>query len=297
MMYKTYEDMVNKAKNKNLKLSVAAAQDSEVISAIKKAYDLKIAEPILFGDENKIKEIMKEQEIKDDFKIVNCLDDKEASLKAVESIRVGESDILMKGILNSSDFLRPALDSNKGIKAGKLISHLGAFEIKGEEKIIFMADGGVNVQPNLEEKKEILLNSMDALENMGMDDLKVAILAANEKVSDKIPATKDARELVEMREEGIIPKGIIEGPIALDVAISKEAAEHKNIKSKVSGEVDLFIVPNIESGNIFGKSLIYYGQAKMAGIILGFNNPVVMTSRSDTAENKLNSIAMAVLAY
>lgn len=296
-MYKTYEDMVNKAKNKNLKLSVAAAQDSEVISAIKKAYDLKIAEPILFGDENKIKEIMKEQEIKDDFKIVNCLDDKEASLKAVESIRVGESDILMKGILNSSDFLRPALDSNKGIKAGKLISHLGAFEIKGEEKIIFMADGGVNVQPNLEEKKEILLNSMDALENMGMDDLKVAILAANEKVSDKIPATKDARELVEMREEGIIPKGIIEGPIALDVAISKEAAEHKNIKSKVSGEVDLFIVPNIESGNIFGKSLIYYGQAKMAGIILGFNNPVVMTSRSEAAENKLNSIAMAVLAY
>lgn len=297
MMYKTYEDMVNKAKNKNLKLSVAAAQDSEVISAIKKAYDLKIAEPILFGDENKIKEIMKEQEIKDDFKIVNCLDDKEASLKAVESVRVGESDILMKGILNSSDFLRPALDSNKGIKAGKLISHLGAFEIKGEEKIIFMADGGVNVQPNLEEKREILLNSMNALGNMGMDDLKVAILAANEKVSDKIPATKDARELVEMREEGIIPKGIIEGPIALDVAISKEAAEHKNIKSKVSGEVDLFIVPNIESGNIFGKSLIYYGQAKMAGIILGFNNPVVMTSRSETAENKLNSIAMAVLAY
>lgn len=296
-MYKTYEDMVNKAKNKNLKLSVAAAQDSEVISAIKKAYDLKIAEPILFGDENKIKEIMKEQEIKDDFKIVNCLDDKEASLKAVESVRVGESDILMKGILNSSDFLRPALDSNKGIKAGKLISHLGAFEIKGEEKIIFMADGGVNVQPNLEEKREILLNSMNALGNMGMDDLKVAILAANEKVSDKIPATKDARELVEMREEGIIPKGIIEGPIALDVAISKEAAEHKNIKSKVSGEVDLFIVPNIESGNIFGKSLIYYGQAKMAGIILGFNNPVVMTSRSETAENKLNSIAMAVLAY
>lgn len=296
-MYKTYEDMVNKAKNKNLKLSVAAAQDSEVISAIKKAYDLKIAEPILFGDENKIKEIMKEQEIKDDFKIVNCLDDKEASLKAVESVRVGESDILMKGILNSSDFLRPALDSNKGIKAGKLISHLGAFEIKGEEKIIFMADGGVNVQPNLEEKREILLNSMNALGNMGMDDLKVAILAANEKVSDKIPATKDARELVEMREEGIIPKGIIEGPIALDVAISKEAAEHKNIKSKVSGEVDLFIVPNIESGNIFGKSLIYYGQAKMAGIILGFNNPVVMTSRSEAAENKLNSIAMAVLAY
>jgi phosphate butyryltransferase len=201
----------------------------------------------------------------------------------------------MKGKINSSDFLRAVLNSNNGLRTGRLLSHLAAYELPGAEKLIFLTDGGMNIAPSLADKKDILVNAMLALSAIGIKKPAVAILTANEIVSPKMPATVDAKALVEMSEKGELPPGIIEGPIAMDVAINPAAAEHKGLTSRVSGKVDLILMPNIETGNALGKALIHYANAKMAGIVLGATHPIILTSRAETADGKLNSIALACL--
>ncbi len=296
-MFTKFEEVVERAKKLGpFTVSVAVAQDLAVLKAIKMAEEMGLIKPILVGDEDKIKPMLGEVGLDKDTPILHEADDALAVEKAVSVVREGKASVLMKGFVNTSIFMRGILNRNKGLRTGRLISLLAGYEIPGHNKIVFCSDSGVNVAPNLDQKKDILANSLFALRSMGFEMPKVAALAANEMVDPKISATVDAKALVEMNERGELPSCIIEGPIAMDVACDAEAAKHKGIDSKVSGDVDLFFVPYIEVGNVLGKSWIHFNKAKWAGIVLGATNPVVLGSRSDTAEIKLNSIALACLA-
>jgi phosphate butyryltransferase len=295
-LYCNYSQIVEKIKSRGqVVISVAVAQDKEVLAAIKLAQDAGIAKAILVGDAQLITPLLAEVGLASDMQIIHEPDTTKAALKAVSIVRDGQAQVLMKGMINSSDFLRAVLNKEVGLRTGRQLSHLAAFEVPGQEKIIFVTDGGMNIAPTLTEKKSILTNAMLALHAMGITNPHVAVVAANEVVNDKMPVTVDAKALAQMSQDGELPAGIVEGPIALDVAISPEAAGHKGITSKISGSVDLILVPTIETGNILGKALIYYAHSKMAGIVLGATHPIVMTSRVETPEGKLNSIALACL--
>ncbi len=297
-MYRNYQEIQEKIKNLGrVTVSVAAAQDKDVLLAVKMAWEAGIAKGILVGDETLIRPLMREVGLPEDTPVIHEKEVTAAALKAVTLVSSGEAQVLMKGLINSSDFLRAALNKEKGLRTGRLLSHLSAFEIPGWEKLIFITDGGMNIAPSLQEKKEILINGMLSLQDMGIDHPRVGLLTANEVVNPKMPATVDAKMLSDMAAAGELPPGIIEGPIALDVAVSSEAARHKGLSSQVSGQVDLLVVPNIETGNALGKSIIYFARGKMAGIVLGASHPIVMTSRAETPEGKLNSIALACLVH
>lgn len=295
-MYCNYNEIVDEVKIRGpVTISVAVAQDKDVLLAIKMAQDAGIAQAILVGDADLITPMLVEVGLSEDAQVIHEPQTKLAALKAVSLVKHGQAQVLMKGLINSSEFLRAVLSKEEGLRTGRLLSHLGVFEIPGQEKLLFVTDGGMNIAPTLQEKKEILINSMLALHTMGIKEPRVAMLTANEVVSGRMPATVDAKALEDMSARGELPQGIVEGPIALDVAVSKEAAKHKGIDSKIAGNVDLMVVPNIETGNALGKALIYFAKSKMAGIVLGATHPIVMTSRSETPEGKMNSIALACL--
>jgi phosphate butyryltransferase len=291
-----FAELLNKARELGkVTISVAAAQDKDVLQAVKAAQDAGLADAILVGDAEVIRPLLSEVGLGAATTIIDEKNIIQAALTAVSLVRDGKAQVVMKGLLNSSDFLKAVLDSKVGLRTGRLLSHLAAFEVAGEAKLVFHSDGGMNIAPTLAEKTEILINGLLALQALGIDEPKVAVLTANEMVNPKMPATVDAKALGDLGAAGKLPTAIIEGPIAMDVALNQEAAKHKGITSKISGQVDLFLVPNIETGNALGKALIYYAKAKMAGVVLGATHPVVMTSRAETAEGKLNSIALACL--
>ncbi len=275
-------------------ISVAAAEDGAVLEAVRMAESIGLARAILVGDPDRIRPLAEKAGLAD-INIEPAADETEAAQKAVALIREQKADVLMKGLINTATFMRAVLSSTHGLRSGALLSHLAAFEVPGEKKLIFVTDGGLNISPDLAEKKAILENSLAALQAIGIQDPKVAIVTANEQVSAKMPSTVDARDLVEMRRNGTIVAGVIEGPIALDVALEPLSAAHKGIASQVSGDVDLFLMPGIETGNVFGKCLMHFARAKMAGLILGASCPIVLTSRAETAEGKLHSLALACL--
>jgi len=295
-LYCNYGEILAEVKSGGqVTVCVAVAQDKEVLEAIKLAQDMGIAQAILVGDAVLILPMLTQVGLAPDTPIIHEPDTWLAALKAVSLVKNGQAQVLMKGLINSSDFLRAVLDKKEGLRTGRLLSHLAAFEVPGQKKLIFVTDGGMNIAPTLQDKKSIVTNAMLALHSMGLKNPHVAVLAANEVVNHKMPATVDAESLVAMSRRGELPSGIVEGPISLDVAISPEAMNHKAIESKISGTVDLMLVPTIEVGNILGKALIYFANSKMAGIVLGATHPIVMTSRAETPEGKLNSIALACL--
>lgn len=297
-MLKSFQDVLAQAKEagRNVTIAVAAAQDRDVLQAVKAAQELGLARAILVGDAAAIRLLMTELALDPATTIVDEPDMNKVGLAAVALIRQGRAQVLMKGLLNSKDFLQAVLHGQEGLRTGRLLSHLACLEIPGEEQLMFFSDGGMNIAPTLAEKKDILLNSLLALHSIGIRCPKVALLTANELVNPKMPATVDAQVLAALNEEAAFPACILEGPIAMDVALSPEAGRHKGIASKIAGSVDLFLVPNIETGNAVTKAIIHFARAKMAGIILGATNPIVMTSRAETQEGKLYSIALACIA-
>ncbi|MCE1158339.1 MAG: phosphate butyryltransferase [Spirochaetia bacterium] len=278
------------------KVCVAAAEDGETIKAVRDAVSLGLVEGILVGDQAKITALCGVEGLPRGMSVEHAASCVDAAFKAVSIVKAGEADVLMKGLINTSDFLKAVLNPENGLRTDRLLSHLAAFEIPGEAKLIFHSDGGMNVLPRLEEKKAILKNALDALHRLGIENPNVAILAANEKVDPKIPSTVDAKAIVDAWKAGEFSRCVIEGPIAMDVATSEAAAGHKGIRSAIAGKTDLFIFPSIEAGNIAGKLLMRYGRAKMAGIIVGAVKPIVLVSRSDDSFAKIASIALACLA-
>ncbi len=296
-MIRSFADVLELAKNRGPKtISVAVAQDIEVLLAVKKANDLKIADAILVGDKEKIVEIAEEINLDiNKFEIIDTKDVVEASRKAVELVSLGKAHIVMKGLVDTSIILKAVLDEQIGLRTGKVLSHVAVFDIEAYDKLLLVTDAAMNIAPDLNQKKDIIENAAFVAHSIDIDNPKVAVVCAKEKVNPKMPATVDAQKLEELNKSGEIKGCIVGGPFALDNAISKEAAKHKGIDHPVAGDADIILAPNIESGNILYKSLAFLTKSKNAGIIVGAKAPVVLTSRADSDEAKLNSIALGVL--
>ncbi|MFA9424331.1 MAG: phosphate butyryltransferase [Sedimentibacter sp.] len=296
-MVKKFEEILELAKKKGAKkISVAFAQDEEVLKAIKAATDEKICVPILVGDKEIIIEISKK--IKFDLKNIEIIDEKdgnEAARKAVQLVSSGKADIVMKGLIDTSIVLKAVLDKEIGLRTGNILSHAAVFSIEKYHKLLIITDAAMNIAPDADEKKQILENTLKLAYSLEIENPKVAVICAKEKVSSKMKATLDAQELVNMQNTGKITGCIIEGPYAFDNAISKESARIKGIVGKVAGDADILLMPNIEAGNVLYKALTYFSDSENAGIILGAKAPIVLTSRADSDIAKLNSIALAVL--
>ena len=295
-MVKNFDELIKEAQAQPARtVSVAVAQDKAVLEAVKNAADLGFIKPVLVGDAKKIEEITASIGFKG-YELLDAADEAEAVEKAVTLVHDKKADVLMKGLVNTAVYMRGVLNKEYGLRKGRLLSLLAVYELPQYHKLIYCSDSGINVAPDLAQKKDIMINVLEAMNNIGFADPKTAILTANEMVDPKVTSTVDAAALVEMMEKGEIPKCIAEGPIAFDVAFDKEAAAHKGIDSKIAGDVDLLIFPNIEAGNIMGKSWLRFNGAKWAGIVLGATAPVILGSRSDTPEIKINSIALACLS-
>ncbi len=294
-MINKLEQLIKQAQqNKKMRLAVAAAQDKDVLKAVYEAYKLNIVDVILVGDEPKIKEIGKSLDMKLDlFEIIHKEDLMEAALETVKLVSTGVADFLMKGIIDTSILLKAVLNKEVGLRTNNLLSHVMVYDVPAYHKLLLLTDGGMNIEPNLEAKKGILDNAILTAKALGNKDIKVASLSAKEKVNEKMPSTVDGAKLKEMALEGSFGEGVyVEGPIAFDLAVSKEAAATKGFESLVCGETDILLVPTIEVGNGIGKTLTYMANGKSAGIIMGAKAPVVLVSRADSAETKLYSIAL-----
>lgn len=301
-MIKSVSDLLNEAKNgKTMKLVVAAAQDADVLYAVCKAAEEKLVDPILVGDEAAIRAIAEEQSLDlNAYEIIHVEDLTEAARTSVKIVSDGKGDFLMKGLIDTSILLKAVLDREIGLRTDRLLSHVMIYEVPHYHKLIFLTDGGMNIEPTFEEKVKITHNAIDACRAMGVDVVKVAAIAAKEKVNEKMQATVDARKLQDLSEKGAFGEGVIvEGPLAMDLAVSSEAARIKNFNSKIAGDTDILMVPTIEVGNGIGKTLTYLAGAESAGIIMGAKVPVVLVSRADSYEAKLNSIALGsvIAAY
>lgn len=294
---KNFNDIIAVAKSKSKKtIAVAVAQDKDVMTAVKNAVDNEIVKAILVGDESKIRLIAEEIEFNlNDVNIINVIDEIEASYKSVELVSTGKADIVMKGLVDTSIVLKAVLDKEIGLRTGKTLSHAGVFFVEKYHKLLIITDAAMNIAPDLDKKKQILENAVEFAHSLGIEKPKCAIICAKEKVSESMPHTIDAEELVKFNESGVITDCIVGGPFALDNAISKMAAEHKGIYHAVAGDADILLMPNIEAGNVLYKALAFLSNSESAGIILGAAAPIVLTSRADSDISKLNSIALAAL--
>ena len=293
-MIKTLEDLILQAKQKERSiLSVAAAEDEEVLLSVKDAVEKDIVKPILVGNEEKIRRIASEIKFNlEGIKIINSNSIDSSAEIAVKLISDKKADFLMKGILDTSVLLKAALNKEYGLRTESLLSHAMIYEVPAYHKLLCVTDAGMNISPDYSDKKQILKNAIDACRCLGLEEIKVGCIAAKEKVNQKMPATVDANLLQKACEEGEFGQNVIvEGPIALDIALSKQASLTKGFNSKVSGDVDILVMPYIEVGNALGKSLTYMANAKSAGVIMGAKAPIVLVSRADTADSKLYSIA------
>jgi phosphate butyryltransferase len=219
----------------------------------------------------------------------------EAAWQVMKLVSDGQADIAMKGRVETSDFLRAALSKDLGLRTGRLFTHVAVFEIPGFDRLIFISDAGVVVAPDLEQKVSIVQNAIYVAHAMGVSLPRVAVLAATEVVNPKIPTTLDAANLSKMADRGQIKGGLVDGPLALDNAISPESARIKGIKSEVAGYADILIAPDIEAGNVLAKAITYFAQGKMAGVVVGARCPLILPSRSDTREAKLVALALGVM--
>jgi phosphate butyryltransferase len=296
-MIKSFKEIIKKAKGQQTrKVSVAVAQDEPVLEAIKEAKEQEIAEAILVGDREEIISIgLKIGMNMDEYDIIDECDVKTAALKAVELVSSGQANMVMKGLVSTADFLRAVLNKQVGLRTGKLMSHIAVFENPKINRLLFLTDSAFNMYPGLEDKVQIVNNAVKVAHAVGIQSPKVAPVCAVEVVNPHMPATLDAAALSKMCDRGQIKGCIVDGPLALDNALSEEAAEHKGVTGEVAGKADVLLMPNIEAGNIMYKTLTYTSDSKNGGILVGTSAPVILTSRADTHEAKLYSIALAAL--
>jgi len=296
---KTIAEIIEAAKAGGRKrIAVAAAQEHTALEAAVDAWRHGLAEPVLIGDLKAIDAIA--AELKLDISAFERIEEKDfarAAAKAVELVRTGKADMLMKGLLDTSILLKAAFNKETGINAGRLASHVAVMETAHYHKLFLVTDAAINIAPDLSAKIDIIANAVQVARAIGVETPKVALLAAVEKVNyDKMPCTVDAAIIAQMNRRGQVKGCVVDGPLALDNAVSAESAKIKKIVSEVAGDADILVVPDIEAGNVLYKSLLDLGGAKGAGLVMGAAKPIVLTSRADTAETKLASIALAALA-
>lgn len=296
-MGKNFKELFSHLKAiKTKKVAVAVAQDEPVLEAIKLANDRNIVEAILVGDKDKIEKVAEKLDMDlNSFQIVHEKDSKKATLKAMELVSTGQADMVMKGLVDTATFLRGVLDKEVGLRTGKLMSHVAVFEIEGIDRLVLLTDAAFNTYPDLKAKAQIINNSVMVAKACGISNPRVAPVCAVEVVNPDMPATVDASLLSKMNDRGQIKGCIVDGPLALDNALSEEAAHHKGIKGEVAGKADILLFPNIEAANVMYKALTYTAKTRNGGILVGTSAPVILTSRADSCETKVNSIALAAL--
>ncbi|MCM0650601.1 phosphate butyryltransferase [Clostridium swellfunianum] len=296
-MVRKLEELLSLARENSKKtIAVAAAHDKEVLKAVVEAVKLNIVDAVLVGKEQKIRELAESEKLcLENTSIINEEDEKKAAAISVELVISHKAHYIMKGMLNTSDILKAVLNKEAGLKKEELLSHVMVYDTPAYHKLIILTDGGMVSYPELKDKIHIINNAVKVAKALKIDMPKVAAISAIESVNPSMQATVDAAILSQMNKRGQIKGCIIDGPLALDNAISKEAAQHKGIVSEVAGDADILLVPNIESGNFLGKSLTYFAKAENAGVIMGAKCPVVLVSRADSAKSKLYSIALGSL--
>ncbi len=296
-MIKSFEQVLSKVKSQKIKtVAVAVAQDEPVLEAVRDAKINGIAEAILVGDKIEIEKIAKSLEMNiEDYEIVDVKDITQATLEAVKLVSSGRADMMMKGLVDTATFLKAVLNKEFGLRTGKQMSHIGVFEVPGYDRLLFITDAAFNMYPELKEKIDIVKNAVQVAHALEIEIPKVAPICAVEVVNPSMQATLDAASLSIMNMRGQIKGCIIDGPLAFDNALSKEAAAHKKISGPVAGEADILLMANIEAGNGVYKCLTYTTDCKNGGLLMGAAAPVIVTSRADSPESKLNSIAMASL--
>ncbi|WP_066173514.1 phosphate butyryltransferase [Bacillus marinisedimentorum] len=294
------KDLVDKAKTfGNVKVAVAAAEDSSVLEAVARALGEGLASFQLFGDEKRITELIKtmpsdENMFKHGAEIIDCPTQTDAARRAVASVSSGNAQIVMKGMVPTAILLKAVLHKEYGLRSNNILSHVAVFEFPDRDKLLFLTDSAMTIKPDLDQKVQILNNAVETARSLGIETPKAAVLAAVETVNPAMEAATDAALLAAMNNRGQITGCIVDGPLAFDNAVSAEAARQKGLHSPVAGNADILLVPAIETGNSLYKSFIYFGNARVGGIIAGARAPIVLTSRADTAESKLYSLAMAV---
>lgn len=291
------EYLIDQAAGKPKKaVAVAVAEDHEVIEAVAKAIKLQLAQFRLYGNQEKIMGMLQEHGLQtsEHVEVIAAMSNAEAAELSVKAVRNGEADVLMKGNIPTANILKAVLNKEWGLRKGSVLSHVAAFEVPNYDRLIFVTDAAMNIAPDVTQKAAIIQNTVEVARAIGIDLPKVAPIAAVEFVNPAMQATIDAAMLTQMNRRGQIKDCIVDGPLALDNAVSQIAAEHKGIVSDVAGKADILLVPTIEAGNVLYKSLVYFADAKVGAMIAGAKAPIVLTSRADSAETKVYSLALAV---
>ena len=298
-MLKNFKEMAELVKANPVKkrIVLCCAHDEHSLDAVYEAFKEGIVEPVFVGKEDEIKAICAEHGFDfGDVTVYNVDDDVEAAKKAVELIREGKGDFLMKGRMQTADLLRQVVNKETGLQVGKIMSHVGLFQVPNYHKVVVLTDGGMLLQPDLEQKVKIINNAVEVLHSLRYDDPMVGVMCGAEVPNKKAQESMDAVALKEMWQNGEITGCTVEGPISYDIALSKEIAEFKKFDSPVAGEVDAMIMPSMAAGNMLGKSWTVSSNGMMAGIIVGAKVPIVLTSRGSSAEEKFYSIVLAAAA-
>ena len=293
-----YEQMLVKCKNlKPVPTAVAHPCEASALSGAVEAAKLGLILPILIGPRDKIAATAKSAGIElNGFQIVDAPNSHAAAQKAVELVREARAELLMKGSLHTDELMTAVVARDGGLRTGRRISHVFVMDVPTYHKVFLVTDGAINISPTLEDKVDICQNAIDIVHSLGIKKPKVAILAAVETVTSKMPATIDAAALCKMADRGQIKGAILDGPLAFDNAISKEAARTKGIHSDVAGDPDILLTPDLESGNMLAKQLSFLAKADSAGLVLGARVPIILTSRADSVRSRIASCAVAMLA-
>ena len=297
MAIKSFGDLLAAARANGPRTVVAVgAQQDSVLEALAVAQDRGIAQAVLVGDEPAIRATAAQCGVAiEGMEIVHEPDLEQAARTAMILVAQGRAQVAMKGKVDTATFLHAALDREFGLRTGALLSHVAVFDMPSLGRLLLVSDAGVNIAPSLAEKADIVRNAIYVAHRLGIAQPRVAVLASTETVNPRIPANVEAAALAKMADRGQITGALVDGPLALDNAISVEAAHDKDIDSPVAGRADIVISPDIEAGNVLVKAIVYFAQCPMAGVVVGARAPLIVASRSDTYESKLDSLALGVV--
>ncbi|MDL2398955.1 phosphate acetyltransferase [Rhizobium mayense] len=295
--HEKYERLIARAKQAPAMTTVVAHPcDETSLRGAVEAAEVGLMRPILVGPAEKVRAVAKENNIDiSPYELVDAPHSDAAAAKAVEIVREGRADLLMKGSLHTDELMRAVTSSATGLRTARRISHVFVMDVPNHTETLFITDAAINIAPDLDAKRDIIQNAIDLFTQIGLGTPRVAILSAVETVTSKIPSTIDAAALCKMSERGQITGGILDGPLAFDNAIDPEAAGIKGIQSSVAGRAQILVVPNLESGNMLAKNLTFLARADAAGVVLGARVPIILTSRADSVRARLASCAVGVL--
>lgn len=297
-MLRSFDEVLDAARARGpVTIAVPAAHDSDVIEALKRARELGLAEGILVGKGSEIRALAREGGFDlPESQILNEPDPAAAVRQAIALVREGRAGLLMKGKIATASLVRAVLDKDAGLRTSRQLSQVIVFQAPGFNRLMLLTDAAINIAPTLAEKAELCRNAIDVAQAIGIPTPNIAALCALELVNPAMPATVDAAALCAMNRRGQLPECYVEGPIALDAALSKFAAERKRISSPIVENTDIFLAPDIEAANILYRAIVYFAKAESGGIVLGARVPLVLLSRAETAQTKVHSIALGVLA-